>query len=465
MATRQYIGARYVPKFYQNSVDGSTQWESNVVYEPLTYVTLTNGHMYISKKQVPATVGSPVSNIEYWLDIGSYNGFIEELQDEIDDITNVVIPALQDDIALKQNITDNTLTTTSKTVVGSINEVAALKQNATDNNLTTTAKTVVGAINELAGRISDNWLANKTMVIFGDSLLTTRARLTIQPYLEAKVPSLTITNHAVDGTNMQAIATSVATYASDVANADVVLINGGTNDWQESNATLNYKNSLVTAIDNIITANPTCRILFMTSPYSVNPTMTSQIYNNIGAALEVYNAVSIATCKSYGVNVIDAYHCTPCNADTYTSLMVDDVAGYYVHPSVALCDYITDLIVNESFSIANPTIQAHNITSAYGTVQAGSFIEFNPDEGVYHGSVNLNLTSDITTTNIRLLEWKIGGTMQAFAPQNIGLRSVGIHFNNGNLFTFNVVNEILTLEKLPAGVSSIPSGNILTFNF
>ena len=90
MATRQYIGARYVPKFYQNSVDGSTQWESNVVYEPLIYVTLTNGHMYISKKQVPATVGSPASNIDYWLDIGSYNGFIDELQSQIDDLVTDV---------------------------------------------------------------------------------------------------------------------------------------------------------------------------------------------------------------------------------------------------------------------------------------------------------------------------------------------------------------------------------------
>lgn len=86
MATRQYIGARYVPKFYTNSVDGSTAWESNVVYDPLIYVTLTNGHMYISKKQVPATVGIPSENTEYWLDVGSYNGISEEIQQEIDEI-------------------------------------------------------------------------------------------------------------------------------------------------------------------------------------------------------------------------------------------------------------------------------------------------------------------------------------------------------------------------------------------
>ena len=86
MATRQYIGARYVPKFYTNSVDGSAAWESNVVYEPLIYVTLSNGHMYISKKQVPATVGIPSENTEYWLDIGSYNGISEELQQQIDQL-------------------------------------------------------------------------------------------------------------------------------------------------------------------------------------------------------------------------------------------------------------------------------------------------------------------------------------------------------------------------------------------
>ena len=83
MATRQYIGARYVPKFYVNSVDGSAAWQSNVVYDPLMYVTLTNGHMYISKKQVPATVGTPAENPQYWLDVGSYNGFIDNLQQQI----------------------------------------------------------------------------------------------------------------------------------------------------------------------------------------------------------------------------------------------------------------------------------------------------------------------------------------------------------------------------------------------
>lgn len=184
MATRRYIGARYVPKFYQNSVDGSAQWEANVVYEPLMYVTLTNGHMYLSRKQVPATVGSPVDNIDYWLDVANYNGYISQLQAEIDDINDVKIPAINSNIALKQDITDNNLNTTDKTVVGAINELdgdidtintnLALKQDATDNNLDTSDKTIVGAINELNTDVQDLssaivGLKNRKYIFVGDS--------------------------------------------------------------------------------------------------------------------------------------------------------------------------------------------------------------------------------------------------------------------------------------------------------
>ena len=83
----QYIGARYVPIFYKNSQDPtSTLWEINVTYEPMTWVSLANGHMYISKKEVPANIGSPADNGEYWLEAGQYNAYIQQLQDQIDDM-------------------------------------------------------------------------------------------------------------------------------------------------------------------------------------------------------------------------------------------------------------------------------------------------------------------------------------------------------------------------------------------
>ena len=53
------------------------------------------------------------------------------------------------ELALKQDITDNSLTTTDHTIVGAINELDADKQDATDANLQTSDQTIVGAINEL----------------------------------------------------------------------------------------------------------------------------------------------------------------------------------------------------------------------------------------------------------------------------------------------------------------------------
>ena len=94
--TRQYVGARYVVKFYKNSVDPlSTDWEENVNYEALTFVTYSY-NSYISRKPVPATIGAPTENPDYWALTGEYNGQIAHLQEEINDINSSI-----DDIKLK----------------------------------------------------------------------------------------------------------------------------------------------------------------------------------------------------------------------------------------------------------------------------------------------------------------------------------------------------------------------------
>ena len=74
MATRQYIGARYVPKFYD--YNGSSNWRSGVEYEALTIVT-RNGNSYTSKIPVPSSVGAPEENPTYWVATGLYNEQVE----------------------------------------------------------------------------------------------------------------------------------------------------------------------------------------------------------------------------------------------------------------------------------------------------------------------------------------------------------------------------------------------------
>ena len=86
MSVRQYIGARYVLKVYENTLDPSSpEWQVNVNYEPLTLVTFNYGS-YISKKDVPASVGNPADNPEYWAQNGSYNGQIAQINNELDEI-------------------------------------------------------------------------------------------------------------------------------------------------------------------------------------------------------------------------------------------------------------------------------------------------------------------------------------------------------------------------------------------
>lgn len=91
---RQYIGARYVAKIYENSQNPlSAEWESNVNYEPLTIVTYNYG-TYISKKTVTANIGNPSENGTYWTQTGFYNGQIANLQNQIDTI-NATIGTIQ----------------------------------------------------------------------------------------------------------------------------------------------------------------------------------------------------------------------------------------------------------------------------------------------------------------------------------------------------------------------------------
>lgn len=101
----QYIGARYVPIFYHNTVDDTANWQINVEYEPLTFVTTVNNHLYLSKKTVPDNIGTPAQNTEYWLDMGIFtNAQIAEITERVEDLENEV-GDLED---LDPSITDNT---------------------------------------------------------------------------------------------------------------------------------------------------------------------------------------------------------------------------------------------------------------------------------------------------------------------------------------------------------------------
>ena len=70
---RQYIGARYVPKFWDNG-SGSTEWTPNIPYGSMVVVTYMN-NSYTSKVPVPATQVTPNIDTEHCL----YKEYAERL--------------------------------------------------------------------------------------------------------------------------------------------------------------------------------------------------------------------------------------------------------------------------------------------------------------------------------------------------------------------------------------------------
>ena len=90
MANIQYIGARYVPKFYENSLDPSSMdWEANVGYEAMTVVTY-NDDTYTSKIPVPSNIGDPASNPTYWALTGNFNAALSALNTHVGNIDSLI---------------------------------------------------------------------------------------------------------------------------------------------------------------------------------------------------------------------------------------------------------------------------------------------------------------------------------------------------------------------------------------
>lgn len=113
---RQYIGARYVPKFFQGP-DGSPAWVGNIPYEAMTIVTYL-GNSYTSKIPVPQGIGNPSQNPTYWALTGAYNAQVGEYQRQVQEykqladntataLTTETTNRETADTALQQTITDS----------------------------------------------------------------------------------------------------------------------------------------------------------------------------------------------------------------------------------------------------------------------------------------------------------------------------------------------------------------------
>lgn len=312
MSTRQYIGARYVPKFYVNAVDGSSLWQDNVIYEPLTWVTRPNFRMYISRQTVPATIGAPEDNIDYWLEVGQFNGYITDLQSQINDMNDSTVSgSLQNQIDTVNSALD---------VVE--NDVAAIK----------------------SCDIHSLWHGKK-VCIYGDSLSDLSGDVYWE-YLSERDPSIEFTNRAVGGETIANCITRIDA-ATDLSTFDIIVIAYGTNEWQSSWGYDYIKGRFKAAFDTLkekIASNPSIQVVVITPFYSYrNFGGVGTECNHAGLTIDMVNDAIAEVANKYGYPVLNFFHSSSCNSSNYTERLADS-GGIYVHEQGAFSEELSYIV-------------------------------------------------------------------------------------------------------------------------
>ena len=127
ISIKEYIGARYVPQFYDDG-EGGAEWKQNERYEPLT-VVLYEGNSYTSRQYVPE--GISITNTNYWLETGNWNSQIESYRLEVLQFADNIQEASQAAAAAQQTA-DNAHTAADNAQRAANAGIEASTNNASD---------------------------------------------------------------------------------------------------------------------------------------------------------------------------------------------------------------------------------------------------------------------------------------------------------------------------------------------
>ena len=205
---RQYIGARYVPLIMG-------EWDNSKNYEPLSIVTFL-GNSYTSKNFV--TNGKrPDQNPDLWAVTGNYNAQVDNYREETRQVSQKV-----DRISSEFS----------------------------------------GEINKLKKKYHD--FIGKHIRVYGDSWVDSGL-----PYHEWTNKLADITGATVTSKGVSGICISDLVGQIDNTVADIYIIEGGINDWDQNRTSISVRDSVYHAVSKLKAINPSCMIYFLTIPGQV----------------------------------------------------------------------------------------------------------------------------------------------------------------------------------------------------
>lgn len=187
MAILQYVGARYVPVFFKNP-NGTWNWADNTYYEALTIVNYNNSS-YTSKLPVPANIGNPADNPDYWAVTGNYNGQISAITESLKGIANNRKFIFIGDSYFLVNDSGSV-----KTILQNL--IPGCYVNAEHGSGFTNGKTFQSLLTEVAGTITDKksitdiWFVGGSNDLNSSSITTAISQLA--PYVKATFPNANV---------------------------------------------------------------------------------------------------------------------------------------------------------------------------------------------------------------------------------------------------------------------------------
>lgn len=172
MGTRQYIGARYVPKFAS-----PVEWDNVRSYEAMTIVTHL-GNSYTSKIPVPA--GVDIENGEYWVNTGNYNAQVAEYANKVDSLKKSVGCVYFEEYgAVGDGVTDDTVAIKAAvSAAQAANKGIASRAKTYLVSDTISIDTTAIPLVDICGTIKGAFINKPVVVIGNDTELTVGAAIT-----------------------------------------------------------------------------------------------------------------------------------------------------------------------------------------------------------------------------------------------------------------------------------------------